>query len=280
MDEKTELHSRPGISGGALRSLILALVLIPWTVLWGSWAIVFGILGSGRMPTWGITVWSRGILLISGVRVEVIRKGELKPDQPYVFFINHQSALDIPILFQACRGHQQIRFMAKESLFKIPFIGWGMSLTGFIPIRRENARHSAEQVQGLKQSKKSFGYSYIVFPEGTRSPDGRLQAFKKGSIGMAQRLGLPLAPVTIVDACRANPKGTYRVRTGTVRVVFHEPIPIAADAPAIQGRAARDALAQNIFDTVASALPEEQKPLPQIPANDSQDEQAQKLVTR
>jgi 1-acyl-sn-glycerol-3-phosphate acyltransferase len=144
--------------------------------------------------------------------------------------------------------------MSKESLFKIPFMGWAMSRSGFIPIRRENARHSAEIFQEMIAGKEAIKYTYILFPEGTRSEDGRLQPLKKGSIGLALRLGLPVIPVTLIDACRANPKGTYHVRSGTVHVIFHEPISLEG-----QSREQRDELLERIHRTIASALPDDQR---------------------
>ena len=181
-------------------------------------------------------------------------------------------------MFHACPSAYDIRFMAKESLFKIPFLGWGMSRSGFVPIRRENPRHSAELLQNLAAQRAP--YSYINFPEGTRSADGRLQPLKRGAIGLALRLNMPVVPVTIIDACHANPKGARRVRPGEVQVVFHEPLELAGSAgfqPANEGgqdgRApegrqdacaprinSRDAWLERIQETIASALPEDQKP--------------------
>jgi 1-acyl-sn-glycerol-3-phosphate acyltransferase len=167
---------------------------------------------------------------------------------------NHQSALDIPILFGACQTEHDVRFMAKESLFKIPFLGWGMSRTGFVPIRRENARHSAELFQAITREKPE--HSYVIFPEGTRSPDGRLQPLKRGSFGLALRMNVPIVPVTLIDACRANPKGRYLVRPGTVRLVFHEPI----QPPQASHRDGRDELLEKVNAAILSALPADQRP--------------------
>jgi len=145
--------------------------------------------------------------------------------------------------------------MAKESLFKIPFLGWGMSLSGFVPIRRENPRHSAELFQDMARAQAQ--HSYIVFPEGTRSSDGRLQPLKRGAIGLVLRLNQPVVPVTIIDACRANPKEALCVRAGMVQVVFHEPI--AVEASAAPGQV-RDELLEKVYAAIASALPEDQLP--------------------
>jgi len=251
-----QLSNRPGTSGGGFRALIVGLFLLPWTVLWGSWAIVTGLLRLSRVAGWGLTLWARGICALSGIRVESFGTGAAGVPRPCVFLVNHQSALDIPILFVACRGSHEIRFLAKESLFKIPFLGWGMSVTGFVPIRRESARHSAQVFKSMLKS-GSLDYSYVVFPEGTRSEDGRLQPLKRGTLGLALRLGLPVVPVSLVDACRANPKHSYLIRSGTVRVVFHSPIAIPAEE---SDRAFRDELTEKVTLAIASALPDDQKP--------------------
>lgn len=244
-----------------LRAVVLVIFLIPWTIWWGSWACVFGVLGSKRAVTFGIKTWSRGILIFAGVRLRVKEHAPLDIARPCVYLANHQSALDIPILLVTTPGARNVRFMAKEELFKIPFIGWGMSRSGFIPIRRENPRHSAEVFKGVTESKGKAQHSYVIFPEGTRSPDGRLQPLKSGTMGLVVRLGFPIVPVTIVDACRANPKKEKKLRGGEVHVVFHEPIELPApDAEGKVNRELRDTLIQQVYAVIASALPEDQLP--------------------
>lgn len=259
-----ELTGRPAATGGVPRALFVACFAGPWSLLCGGLAMLFGALKLPRACCWDFQCWSGGILTVAGVRVEVLRPPPREAGA-CLFFANHQSALDIPILFQACLPTHDVRFLAKESLFKIPFFGWGMRLSGFIPIRRESARHSAEIFQDLIGSHArerdgnvppAGGRSYIIFPEGTRSPDGRLRPFKKGAIGFALRLNLPVVPVTLIDACRAHPKSSYRVRAGTVRVIFHETIEVAPDA----GRGERDELAARVYAAILSALPEDQRP--------------------
>ena len=246
--------ARPATSGGKIRGLFMFLFSIFWCGTWGLWCTIFGLMRAQWLTTIGMQCWCGGTMFVSGIRTRIEWKAPLDPARPYVFLSNHQSALDIPILMKACLPNFNVRFFAKESLFKVPLMGWSLSATGFIPIRRESPRHSAELFQKMTQQK--IQYSYIIFPEGTRSPDGRLQPFKKGSFGLAVRLGIPVVPVTLIDACRANPKGTYQVRSGTVRAIFHEPIELAAEA----SREDRDALLEKVYAAVLSALPEDQRP--------------------
>lgn len=253
-----ELTDRPALTGGIFRALLLGPFVVFWSGLWGGWCTVAGWLKAVGMCRFGLRVWARGILLVSGIRLEVTRAAGLT-DKPCVFVGNHQSALDIPILIHACSPDFDVRFMAKESLFKIPFLGWGMSGNGFIPIRRESARHAANTFKEIA-AKNSVEFSYIVFPEGTRSDDGRLHEFKRGAIALVMQLEKPLVPVTLIDACRANPKGRWLVRPGTVRVIFHAPV--MPDMTAFGGdeRALRDSMSKTMFEAVASGLPDDQRP--------------------
>ena len=244
------LENRPGTTGGTAHALLLAPFILPWSMFSGLMTLIFGVLRLRRVCTFVLVAWGRAIVATSRVRVVVHGREHLKSSERYFFLSNHQSALDIPVLFQACGGEFHPRFMAKESLFKIPFFGWGMRGGGFIPIRRESARHSAEMFKAMQR--EFIRYSYINFPEGTRSEDGRLQPFKRGAIGLALRLKVPIVPVTIIDACRANPKARICLRPGTVHVVFHEPVQPGPGT-------ARDELMARLHATIGSALPEEQK---------------------
>jgi 1-acyl-sn-glycerol-3-phosphate acyltransferase len=253
--------NRPPLHGGRLRAVILVLFVIPWSTVFGILIMLSGMARLQRVAGWLLVTWARGILFVSGIRVAVTRDTPLDPARNCIFMVNHQSALDIPILFSACAQTHDVRFMAKESLFQIPVFGWGMRWSGFIPIRRDSARHSAEIFQELLASGAHARLSYVMFPEGTRSPDGRLQPLKRGAIGFAQRLARPIVPVTLCDACRANPKARWVVRAGTVRVVFHAPLPVAEGA----GREERDKLTQQVAAAIRSALPEDQLPLASSP---------------
>ena len=260
--------------GGFFRTCALAVFLPGWTVLWASWCIVAGWFSSPRMCRTGLAFWARGILLVAGVRVETHhltmgRESEtraafadsMNDHVPSVFVSNHQSALDIPILLTALLSTHDVRFMAKESLFKIPFLGWGMAGNGFIPIRRESARAAAETFMKIT-ARNGAGFSYIVFPEGTRSDDGHMQEFKRGAIALVMRLKRPLVPVALIDACRANPKGQLRVRSGTVRVVIGDALPPDEAALETDDRAYREKITAQLALSIAALLPEDQKPCP------------------
>lgn len=166
--------------------------------------------------------WSRLILRTTGVRVLRVGADRLDPRQSYVLASNHQSIYDIPILFASLP--LQLRIVAKASLGWIPFLGWHLRRTGHLLVDRRNP--GADIVQKMRRL-TSEAHSLIVFPEGTRSADGRVGRFKKGSFLVAIDAGLPVVPVSVAGSRHVMKKGRVMVRPGEVRVVVHEPVPTA-----------------------------------------------------
>jgi len=164
--------------------------------------------------------WSRLILVTTGVRVQVSGLERVPIDGAYVFVSNHQSIYDIPILFSALPF--QLRIIAKASLGLFPVLGWHLRYTGHLLVNR--ARIGAVtllQVAGLMKR----GHSLIVFPEGTRSRDGRVGPFKGGLFLMAVEAGLPIVPVAIRGSRHVMLKGRLMTCPGDVSVSVHDPIP-------------------------------------------------------
>ncbi len=164
--------------------------------------------------------WSRLILVTTGVRVQVSGLERVPIDGAYVFVSNHQSIYDIPILFSALPF--QLRIIAKVSLGLFPVLGWHLRYTGHLLVDR--ARIGAVtmlQVAGLMKR----GHSLIVFPEGTRSRDGRVGPFKGGLFLMAVEAGLPIVPVAIRGSRHVMLKGRLMTCPGDVSVSVHDPIP-------------------------------------------------------
>lgn len=170
-------------------------------------------------------LWSRGLLAVAGVNLEVQGLEHLQPGQPYIYAANHQSAFDIFALIVALPF--PVNFLAKVELFSIPLFGPAIKKMGCLPIDRSNrqaARHSLEQAAAAVRR----GVSLVIFPEGTRSPDGQLLPFKKGGFALALRSGQPIVPVSISGSRRIWPKGGGRIHPGTIKVVFSPPIRTAA----------------------------------------------------
>ncbi len=176
---------------------------------------------SGAMPIWfGRHAWGPGGLWLSGART-VLEPMPALPDGPLIFASNHESALDIWVLFKLLP--RPFRFVAKAELFRIPIFGWYLRIGGHIPVDRG---HHASAVQSLRRAGEAVraGTSLVVFPEGTRSKDGRILPFKKGPFVVAMEAGVPVVPVAISGSGRVTPKSAIAVVPGTIRVALGEPV--------------------------------------------------------
>jgi 1-acyl-sn-glycerol-3-phosphate acyltransferase len=160
------------------------------------------------------------------VRVKIVVDGLERLDlaRTYVFTPNHQSIIEVPLMVTYLG--RNTAFLAKKELFKIPIFGTGMRQIGIIPVDRSNSAAAIESARKATRKLKS-GKSYIVYPEGTRSPDGRPLPFKKGAFLMAMDAGVPVVPITVSGSSRVMPKGKVKVLPGTIRLTIHEPISTA-----------------------------------------------------
>lgn len=176
---------------------------------------------SGDLPIWfGRRAWGPWGLWLAGARVEVARRPPL-PAGPIIFACNHESVLDIWVAFKVLG--RSFRFIAKQELFRMPVFGWYLRLGGHVPVDRgnharavESLRHAGALVRG--------GTSLVVFPEGTRSRDLRIHAFKKGPFVVAMEAGVPVVPVAISGSGRVTPKNVVAVVPGTIRVAMGDPV--------------------------------------------------------
>lgn len=166
--------------------------------------------------------WASLILKTTGVRVTVRGLEHLEPGRSYVFAANHQSIYDIPIVFTSIPF--QLRIVAKESLGRIPFMGWHLHRAGHLLVDRRNP--GADIVQKMRRLVGESS-SLIVFPEGTRSRDGAVGRFKKGSFLVAMDAGLPVVPVSITNSRNVMRKGELMVCPGEVELTIHPPVPTA-----------------------------------------------------
>jgi 1-acyl-sn-glycerol-3-phosphate acyltransferase len=185
-----------------------------WALVAGSPSILFG------MARTCIRFAGR----VCGVRVIVRGKERIARDQSYLFLSNHQGNLDGPILFHATG--RDLRGVVKKEMMRIPVLAQVLRFVGFVPLDRQDplqARLGIDRAARLLQD----GISFMAFPEGTRSRDGRLGDFKKGVFVMALKAGVPVLPVSIRNSGVLQPPGRYGIRPGAVEVVFHPPIPTA-----------------------------------------------------
>jgi len=155
------------------------------------------------------------------VRVEVAGLEHLKRDQSYIFTPNHQSFIEVPLLVGYLGRNPA--YLAKKEVFKYPIFGFGIRVIGCVPVDRSNTQSAIESARLATEHLKR-GKSYIVYPEGTRSSDGQMLAFKKGAFVMAMEAGVPIVPVSISGAVRVMPRSGIRIYPYTIRVTVHEPI--------------------------------------------------------
>jgi len=177
--------------------------------------------GTGRLQHACAVAWSRMILLITRARVHVIGLQKLDPGRGYIFTANHLSMFDIWVFLAYLPF--QFRFVAKESLFRWPFLGWHLKRAGNISIDRRNPRQALHSYEAASK-KINSGISMVIFPEGMRTWGDTVAPFKRGSFLLAQKAGAPIVPVTLIGSHRLLARGSVMVRPGTIEVRIHDPI--------------------------------------------------------
>ena len=170
----------------------------------------------------------------------------------YVVVANHQSFLDI---FLISNIPHEMKWVAKKDLFKIPWVGWAFFLVGDIPIDRGDPA-SAVKVIGKARRYLEHGMSVMMFPEGTRSRDGKLLPFKTGAFKLAIDAGVPVLPIAVSGTAQGMPKGSPWVRPSRLTVRILEPVPTA-------GLGDRDlrTLRDGVRDSIARALEDRDEPI-------------------
>lgn len=167
-------------------------------------------------------IWARIVLFLLRVEVTVRGAEHLEPGRPYIYIINHASWLDVPILTAAVPD--DLLFLYKRELWKIPVWGWGLHFSPHIAVERTDPRNAMAGIDEAARLIREKGKSVAIFPEGTRSLDGNLIDFKRGGFLLAARTGVPLVPVAIRGSFQRLPKGAFRVEPGPVELVIGEPI--------------------------------------------------------
>lgn len=201
--------------------------------------------GNRRVPLrMAARLWAPGLLAGAGAKLRVEGLERVDFAKPHVFVANHQSIIDVCALFRALPV--PIRFVIKQELEKVPFIGGYARAMGMVFIQRGHAREAAERLHGVVALVRG-GASLCAFPEGTRSRDGSIRPFKGGAFQVALHAGVPVVPIAIEGSGAVLPASGFRVRPGTITVRLGEPIPIAG-----LHAGDRHALAQRAHDAVAA----------------------------
>ncbi len=172
--------------------------------------------------------WSKALLNIFKIKVEVLGAEKLKKNETYVFVSNHASLFDIPILFYALKDFPFI-IIYKRSLRKVPILGAALIISPFVPIDRQKPRKAMESVDKTINLMKEKDCP-IVFPEGTRSKTGKLGPFKRGAFLIASRAKRPVVPIAVKGSSEILPRGSIAAKSGVkAKVVVGDPIPAPAE---------------------------------------------------
>jgi 1-acyl-sn-glycerol-3-phosphate acyltransferase len=195
------------------------------TVVCGSVSLLLAVVFRSGHPSHRVaSFWAWTILRTCMVDVEVEGEENLTPGKTYVFASNHQSLFDTPILFAYLPV--SFRILYKKSLNRIPFLGWHLFLSGHVGVERESPTRARESLDDAAERIRG-GTSVVVFPEGTRSYDGLMRPFKKGSFRLAIKAGTDIVPLTIADSHLVMKRGKVTVYPRRVRLTIDRPIPVA-----------------------------------------------------
>lgn len=244
-------ESTPGAAQRRLFAIYKWGVVAPFlalsTFVIGSCVIVFSMAG---MPDFASrvfgTLWARLNMAVSMIGIDIEGAEKVDPNQSYVIVANHQSMIDIYVLY----GYLgiDIKWVMKKELRAVPVLGMACEKMGHILIDRADTGGAVESINKARD-KIANGISIVFFAEGTRSRNGELKNFKKGAFRLAQELGLPILPVTIHNTRFVLPSDTLELMPGRVKLVFNDPIPTVGlapgDVPALANRT-REVIRQSL----------------------------------
>lgn len=222
--------------------LILGPLLLLWSVISGSTDALYsvGIFGA------------KTALFMAGVRITVTGREKIPTGNAVVFMPNHQSNCDPPAVAVVL---PPVLIMAKKEFFRVPVLGTGMRMRGFIPVDRTNRDRAFDAVDQAVEALKA-GHSFLAFPEGTRSKTGRLQPFKKGVFVMAIKAGAPIIPISVSGTRKVMRKGDFRIHPGQVGITIHGAVPTAGC-----GMSDRARVAGQVRQAIMTGLSDEEQPI-------------------
>ncbi len=224
--------------------LVLPLIAIA-TAFFGSISLIVGLWDKSGSQQHGIAhLWARTLLILSLSPIRLEGAEKLHLHETAVYASNHLSYYDTPVLF--ARLPFQFRILAKQSLWKIPFIGWYLNRSGQVPVDQTTARNAVASLNRGVRTLKS-GLPLVIFPEGGRSATGETKPFVSGAAYMAIKAQVPLVPITLVGTYELLPIHTYHLQPRPLAVVIGDPI-------STEGLTTRDAdaLTQRLFDTITA----------------------------
>jgi len=194
-----------------------------WSIFWIPAALLMGTLrrDSSLPLRFARQYWGPGMLRLAGADLRVEGDPAAVSDRPAIYVMNHQSSLDIPAAFAVLPV--DLRFIAKHTLRKVPFLGWYMSWTGMVFVDRSNSTQAVGTLNAAAERVRG-GISLLAYPEGTRSRDGRVLPFKKGPFVLALQAAVPVVPIAIEGSMKCMPAHLRPFRPGIVRMAIGAPI--------------------------------------------------------
>ena len=215
-------------------------LIILSTILCGCVSIVTSLFDKEGNATLGVARrWARSLLWIAGMRVVVEGLEKLDPQGRYVFCGNHLSYMDTPTVLSSIPV--QFRFLAKEGLFRIPFLGTHLAQAGHVPVARDDPRAAVKTMAQAAELLNERAVSLLIFPEGGRSHDGNLQPFKEGAAYIAIKAQVPLVPIALIGTREVLAMGSGTFHRGAVRLRIGDPIPTQGLVLKDRGRLTADA---------------------------------------
>jgi 1-acyl-sn-glycerol-3-phosphate acyltransferase len=211
-----------------------------------------GIFVDPRKNDWPQRIFFRNILRLAGVKFEVHRAPGFDAARTSIFICNHINIFDPFVIYSAIP--QFVRGFELESHFKIPVYGWMMARFGNVPVPSAPSREGLEIMSARAKAALDSGISLIAFAEGSRTRDGHVQAFKKGTFNLAQKFGVPIVPMSIVGSFEFFRTGHWMLHPGKITVYLHDTI----DTSKID-RADLDALRKRVHEIVAAPVEESRK---------------------
>jgi 1-acyl-sn-glycerol-3-phosphate acyltransferase len=207
-----------------IHSALLVTLGVVITAFMSFWAVVFSVFPEADNKVHKVaSIWAKMLLFLCNTRVRVIGEENLLHGKPQIFMANHQS--DFDILIALAHIPVQFRWIAKKELFAIPVFGAAMRSAGYIEIDRSNHEKSMQSIdEAVFRIRR--GKSIMTFPEGTRSRDGEIKAFKQGTFHLAIKSGVPIVPISIIGSGRIMPKRSLRIKAGLIQMVIGKPLEV------------------------------------------------------
>ncbi len=234
-----------------IRALFVTCLTFAFVLLLGPPVLLYGMLSGNTGPIYRVGVWGCKLAVwLAGAKLEVRGAEKIPAGQAVVFMANHQSNADPPALIAVL---PPVLVLARKEIFRLPIVGRAMRMCGFISVDRQNRERA---IQAIEEAIKSLqaGRSFLAYPEGTRSRDGKLLPFKKGVFMMATKAQVPIVPITVSGFTRIMRKGESALHSGVARITIHDPVPTAEHS-------ARDseAIIERVRQAVFSGLSDDEK---------------------